>query len=138
MALLALMACGGDESPAPPPVGSGRGACRDRTGATYIAKFVERSGTCRVGTIESVIVATADAADLGCTGTVTLSEDGCETTFDTDCPNKAVAGARLKETGKGKWSVDGSYGTSVQTTILINPDGSTACASTFDGTYTRQ
>jgi hypothetical protein len=79
-----------------------------------------------------------DAGPDACRGTQTISADGCEVTYDTDCPSKGQAGWRIKEQGKSKWDVAGSYGTAIETLVLIDENGQTQCASTGEFTLTRQ
>jgi len=145
--LVLLLACSGSDGSAPtaPHVGSGAGTCADRTGSTYLATVHEHPGSfCGLEGKQFVVQAPSThpppAGDAGpqCTGSADATPDNCEVTYNTTCPSQGVQGAAIKEEGHSKWSVDGSYATAIETLILFNADGSTACTSTVDLTLHRQ
>ena len=130
------MGCSSSDDPA---VGSGNGACAQRSG-TYLSSFVTRSGNC--GDIpELVVVVPKQPTDPGpgCTGAITYSGDNCQVTIDTRCPGTGTnSKGHAAVAGLAKWSTDGSLGTGTETLTLTTEDGTMVCVGTYDFMQRRQ
>lgn len=116
------------------------GVCARRDDQTYVARYVERSGTCGEGA-EVVINAGPQptSVDAPCKGSISYSADNCEVTYESECPNDgAVKGATLIVTGKSTWAEDASSGSAIEQWTLRDRDGKTVCMSTYDVTVTRR
>lgn len=107
------------------------GICAERHGA-YQATYTERDGTC--GALReqiAVIDKEPTAADLGCQGTETYSNDNCTVFMNLrGCPSQN--GFTFDMIGEGKWSLDGANGTAVVQMIIHDPSGKVICSSTYD------
>ena len=134
---LVLVACSSsDDTPSTPRVGSGAGQCASREGATFVAKLTERNGNC--GLNGELVVQINANTGAGCTGTSTPTADNCEVQYDQECPSKSNGIAKIHETGKGKWSTDGAYGTATENISLLDAANNVVCASVVDIEYKRQ
>lgn len=115
------------------------GPCAQRNGS-YIARYSVRSGDCGEG---AEVITNVDkqptSVDPPCTGNISYSEDNCDVTYSSSCPNDgAVKGATLTITGKAKWSRDAANGSATEAWSLVDSNGQTVCYGTYDVSIVRQ
>lgn len=114
------------------------GPCTPRQGS-YLFHADQASGDCGQPSDQVLVFdEKTQMAVAACSGSATQSQDLCAVTMDTVCPAEGVCkGCKTSNTGKVNWDPNGDTGSGVLQIVGMNPNGTTACSSTYNVRYTK-